>query len=782
MPIQRKFVIAIALLFLLTASQLHAADQPNPVDASSFLFNRPHESRQRWNQMDYGPFLTASITMPWPKDAITFKGICVRVGDASHEAGVCFDTDLLRMAAGWTQKPLELMGTPFDGTHRPPEGSRPAIRGPLSFATRPGPGWAKGDDFKDPRSSQWGPLPADWAKYRGLYVHGDQVVLSYTVGDCKILELPGSVVVDDKQAITRTIRIEKSSGPLTLLVAEADGGPANVDAGDKSLAVLGNTAAALVRGPAGAAWEIVDGKRLHLKLPAIAAPAIFKIVLVKTDKADTSAVAGFAKDPVVDPETLTHGGPVRYPQALSTHGELGKDDNAYTVDTVTSPEDNQWKSWLRFGGFDFFSDGRAAISTWNGDVWIVSGIDAKLDKLTWKRYATGLFQPLGLKIVNDVVYALGRDQITRLQDLNKDGEADFYETFNNDVTVTANFHEFCFDLQTDTNGDFFFTKGAPLLGTQEFDPIAANNGCVMKVSKDGSKLEVYATGLRAPNGSSTGPHGEITCSDNEGIWTPSSRINLVKQGGFYGCMGTAHRDPKPTRYDNPLCWLPHNGVPGSHDVIDNSSGGQAWITSDKWGPFTNDLIATSYGTCSLFHVMMERVGDEAQAGFVKFPLSFATGIMRARFNPADGQLYLAGLKGWQTSGGRDGAFQRVRYTGKPVVSIQAMHVKHTGIELTFTQPLETATAADANNYGIEQWNYKWTKEYGSPEFSVKEPNKKGHDTVEIKSITVSPDGKSVMLEIPEIAPVMQMMIKVKLKTADGAPMKLDIFNTINRVP
>jgi hypothetical protein len=40
----------------------------------------------------------------------------------------------------------------------------------------------------------------------------------------------------------------------------------------------------------------------------------------------------------------------------------------------------------------------------------------------------------------------------------------------------------------------------------------------------------------------------------------------------------------------------------------------------------------------------------------------------------------------------------------------------------------------------------------------------------------------VSLELPGIRPVMQMMIRVKVKAADGAPVKFDVYNTINRVP
>jgi glucose/arabinose dehydrogenase len=134
----------------------------------------------------------------------------------------------------------------------------------------------------------------------------------------------------------------------------------------------------------------------------------------------------------------------------------------------------------------------------------------------WKRYATGLFQPLGLKIVDDIVYVLGRDQITRLHDLNHDGEADYYENFNNDTVVTSNYHEFALDLHTDRAGNFYFAKGAPW----EPEVMSPHQGCLFKLSKDGSKLEIIATGFRAPNGMTVGPGDEITVSDNQGHWMP----------------------------------------------------------------------------------------------------------------------------------------------------------------------------------------------------------------------------------------------------------------------
>src|SRR5262249_10627529 len=124
-----------------------------------------------------------------------------------------------------------------------------------------------------------------------------------------------------------------------------------------------------------------------------------------------------------DVDALAKAGDLRWKELVEGKGEIGKaTTQPYVLDTITGPEQNPWHSWMRLGGLDFFSDGRAAISTWSGDVWIVSGIDDKLDHVTWKRYATGLFQALGLRIVNDELYVLGRDQITKLKDTNGDGE------------------------------------------------------------------------------------------------------------------------------------------------------------------------------------------------------------------------------------------------------------------------------------------------------------------------------------------------------------------------
>ena len=63
------------------------------------------------------------------------------------------------------------------------------------------------------------------------------------------------------------------------------------------------------------------------------------------------------------------------------------------------PERFPGNVWLRTSALAFFPDGRMAVCTHGGDVWIVSGIDKSLAKLKWKRFAAGMYEPFGLQVI-----------------------------------------------------------------------------------------------------------------------------------------------------------------------------------------------------------------------------------------------------------------------------------------------------------------------------------------------------------------------------------------------
>ena len=753
----RPLVLATAMAFpLLPLAAAEAKKDAKKADAKPAP--KPKASSTQWDLMDLGPSFAGGLQVPGDKGEVfrpALKGLSLNLGNG---AAVCFDTERLRLAIGWRGGFLKLP-TGREGL----EGVASPV-GDVAFKSDVLPGWADASgSFKEPKPPvkdgrelvSFGPLPKDWAKWRGHYVNGKQVILSYTVGKAGVLELPGYDAASG--AFTRTFHFEGAASAQKLLLA------------------TGETKLKATCSLAGSKIETSPEGWLVLNLPALQAGTTFAVALSPSGTEAKPATANLA--------ALTKGGAAQWNPVIETAGVLGKNDGAYTVDTLTLPDGkaNPWNSWIRTSGFDFFADAtKAAICSVSGDVWLVSGIDDKLDKLKWKRFATGLFQPLGLKIVDEKVYVLGRDQITRLHDLNGDGEADFYENFNNDIAISSHYHEFNLGLETDRAGNFYFNKGGNLGPFKH-----QHHGVVAKVSKDGSKLEAWANGLRAPNGIGMGPNDEVTSSDNEGNWVPSSRVNLMKAGGFYGHAHTAHTTTPPTDYDKPLFWLPHQ--------VDNSSGGQVWVTSDKWGPFRGDMLHMSYGSCSLFKVLKEEVGGQVQGGAVRFPLNFESGIMRARFSPRDGQLYATGLRVWQSSGAKTGAFHRVRYTGKPVAMPKELHVQPNGIEITFTSALDAKSAADDGNWAIDQWNYKWTSGYGSQMYSVAEPDKVignnkianskfGGEDLVVKKATVRPDGKTVFLEVEGgVKPVMQMRIRMNINAADGTPINQTIYNTVNKV-
>lgn len=744
----------------------------------------------KWDDMDLGPFFTGCYKV---KDSTSFKGVAVSVGTPEAPATMLFDSELMRFHAVWEGR-LAAFARGRGGL----EGTIGNDGDVTAYAD-----WSTGigaEIIADPRVRHQGNLPG--LKWKGIHVNGAATVLSYSVGKQSVLELPGSSVVDGVRIYTRTFTISAGSDVRQILVASGAGeladGVVKTTAGDK-------TTAFTLRGATGAMKLVVKDGKIIAELPALTAPTTFQIAFATVPTAGAAKLSAMqAKVELPAVAALTKPGAARWGEALVSQGKLGEEQGGYASDEITLPDDNRFKSWLRPGGHDFFADGTCALANMSGDVWIVSGLDEKLEAVKWKRFAAGLFQPLGCKVVDGKVYVLGRDQITRLHDLNNDGEADFYENFNNDCVVTDNYHEFALDLQTDKAGNFYYAKGSPWTPTT-WTP---HQGTMIRVSKDGAKFEVIATGLRAPNGLGMGPNDELSCSDNQGHWMPANRLNIVKPGGFYGMVTAAHKvltfknpdgsefsanpslqadrekfktdfwgkkeTPKPvTGYDAPLVWLPMN--------VDNSPGGEVWAPKG-WGAWGGHMLHMSYGKCVLYGVTQETVDGQQQGSVTAFPVKFRSGIQRGRFSPKDGQLYMTGLSVWQSSAVKDGCFHRVRATGKVGTYPTGFTTKANGIELTFSNPLDAASAGDLQSWNVEQWNYEWTGDYGSADFSALDPKKKGKDLVAITKATVSEDRKTVFLELADRVPVMQMRVRCDVKAADGSAVKHDTYATLNKLP
>ncbi len=723
-----------------------------------------------YENMDIGPswMNTFGDYFGGAKRTATLKGISLDLGEGWRGL---FDTETLQLVRV-SQETIEWGGTPWTGAH----GSFITMgnKTPLQITAKSS-GWADADgSFEDKRSLKgFGNMPH--AMYAGHYRHGREVVLEYTVNGTTVFDH----LTREGANVTRSLKVSAHDKPLTLLVAD--------ETGDFQIAADGKSAKSAdgleVIASSGVKWvvEPANLKRLVVQIPASKTETTVQIAFAR------GAAPALAKAP--DFKKLTSGGPGLWQEVITTAGVVSdKKDTSYVTDVLTLPENNPWGANLRFGGFDFINEDSAALSSWNGDVWVVKGLKGDWKELKWQRIASGLFEPLGLKVVKGEIYVNGRDQITKLIDLNKDGEIDHYKTFNRDVYISQNFHEFAFELQTDKAGNFYFAKGGPVRGGgRNFEQILPHHGIVAKISPDGKKFEVVATGLRAPGGLSVGPEGQITTGENEGTWQPCCKINYVTAKNapvFFGTEPT-RQTLKDAPYTAPLVYLPMD--------VDNSGGSQVWVPDfAKFGLKKGELIHLSYGKSSVYRVLPVERDGKMQGGVVKLPITLQSSAMRARFHQ-DGSMYVLGFRGWQTNAPTNCAFQRVRYISEVGINLpEKLEYTDTGVKIHFSTKLDAELANDITSYSGQRWDYVRGPQYGSGEFSVDTPDTealekaltsesqkhKMRDKIAISSAKLSADGKAVELVIDGMKPSMSLKVAYDLENADGDVMIGDIHATV----
>ena len=604
--------------------------------------------------------------------------------------------------------------------------------------------------FSLAQTDGWGE-DTDDAAYRGYYANGKRVVFSYEVGGVAVLDSPMAVeggfvrVLEFPHGVGREIR--------TRVFAPQKSASRGEVVGDALVYRVENSEESLVVSSAGATLEVGPEGGVWLKIPAKEKPSSCRVFVVKSAKPDEL-------QPVASTGSLselTKGGGALWPETFTLPGKLGNDGEAYAIDTLPLPTKNPWNAAMQLSGIDFQPNGDALVTTLQGDVWRVSGLDEKLDAVRWKRFATGLHQPLGMHIDEDGIFVLGRDQITRLHDLDGDGEADFFENYANDFGNFFKSHSHTFGLGRTSDGAFHFvardrimrTSGGPNRITEEIAS-GVRNCMGFGASRDGSDIVLIAP--------------------QEGSWTPGSMIIEVSEGEFYGHL--FNRTDRP-EFAAPLCFVPRG--------IDNSTGGMVHVppANDRWGPFGGSFVGLSYGACSHFMILRDaESGARPQGAIVPLSGDFEAGVMRGAFSPKDGQLYAVGLDGWGDYSIADGCLHRVRYTGKPVLHPTGFGVHANGLRIDFAEKLDARAVENTGSYFAQQWNYEYARRYGSPEFSVRHPESLGHDPVAVRSAKLLPGGKSIFLEIPEIEPVMQFHVRMHLATADGKPFKTDLFPSL----
>ncbi|MBI2946779.1 MAG: PQQ-dependent sugar dehydrogenase [Verrucomicrobia bacterium] len=498
-------------------------------------------------------------------------------------------------------------------------------------------------------------------------------------------------------------------------------------------------------------------------------------------------------------------------------------DDFFFIEHFPVPKDIK----LLVGGMDFLPTGDLAICTYAGEVWIVEGATGAPTQVRWRRFARGLNEPGGLRVVHGNIYVTQKCELTRLVDTDANGEADLFECLSDDWGYTGNYHSYATGPALDASGDFYVmitghrpiydvpfmgwcVKVSPLAGSARVSrPVAdASSATSGAQTQSGAQVAVdaprqtgegaglmhagrvrsptltqytaegFCSGLRVPNGFGEF-NGDLFMTDNQGHWIAANKLNHLQAGKYYGYPSTL---PAPraqfngdTNFTPPAVWFPYAWV--------RSASGIAPITDERFGPFQGQMLVGEFQNASVMRVALEKVNGQWQGAVFPFVKGFASGVNRIVFGP-DGKLYAGGLRmgHWTSIAPQPHSLDRVSFTGKIPFEIREARAQPDGFALTFTQPVDAASAGDAENWDALQYTYGYDGQHNAPEKDRDE--KIPGPPVRVIKASVSADQRSVRLQIDGCQPHHVIMVRaLDVKSADGQKLRHDTFHyTLNQIP
>jgi len=461
----------------------------------------------------------------------------------------------------------------------------------------------------------------------------------------------------------------------------------------------------------------------------------------------------------------------------------------YEIKTLPIPQD----LYLEVGGLATMPDGRLAVSTRRGEIWIVENPYQKDSHQTnYRRFASGLHEILGLAYKDGVFYCSQRGELTKITDTNRDGVADLYEPIYQ-FELSGNYHEYTYGPVFDKNGDMLVTLNLAWIGFGE-GKFAKWRGWLVKIKPDGT-LEPQSAGLRSPAGYSINDEGDIFYGENQGDWVGSGRITHLAKGDFAGNPGGIKWAKEPNSPfkltleeipDNsqpmfeaakkvknlklPAVWFPHAimGISTSDIIQDTTKG--------KFSPFPGQYFVADQGQSKVMRVFMEKVNGVYQGFCINYREGFQSGILRERFG-LDGSMFLGMTsRGWGSTGKDNFGLQRLVWNGLTPFEINTIHAKSDGFEISFTQAVDVKSVKNAASYALRSYIYQYHHQYGSPIINVNE--------LKIKGISVSPDKKTVRISMDGIRQfyIHEFILKGVLN-AEGDPLLHETaYYTLNQIP
>lgn len=447
----------------------------------------------------------------------------------------------------------------------------------------------------------------------------------------------------------------------------------------------------------------------------------------------------------------------------------------YRVETIATPKGLSTEC----GGLAFMPDGRLVACFHRGEVYTYDPA-----KKTWKLFAAGLHDPLGVVALSDrQIVVMQRPELTRLTDNDGDGVADQFDTITDAFGMTGNYHEFAFGPLLAKDGSMFVSLNVASNGAGIRSEVRGRltdlsgpdsrmysavpyRGWVVRIAPDGT-LTPWAAGFRSPNGLGFDADENLFVPDNQGDWIGSSPLYLVEKGKFYGHPASlAWKDGVTTPPAKlPVTELAAMKTPAAivfpHNLMANSPTQPLLITTGgKFGPFEGQMIIGEMNRARLIRVMFDKVAGQLQGACV--PLLDNGGLLKGNNRLAfakDGSLWAGQTDhGWAG----DKGLQRITFTGKIPLDVLAMKLTKKGFDLTFTRPLDAAGASSPTAYKLSRYYYEYHSAYGSKQYDLQ--------AITVNGATLSKDRRTVSLELPELTAWRVYELHLDgLKAEDGAP-------------
>jgi hypothetical protein len=423
----------------------------------------------------------------------------------------------------------------------------------------------------------------------------------------------------------------------------------------------------------------------------------------------------------------------RWPDVLDTVMEPGaKTGPGWILDRIPLPEENPWGRRIRPADVTFLADDRAALVTFEGDVWSLTLQD---ERVKWKRLASGLSEPLAIGHFSGTIQVFSRNGLVRLHDRDGNGEADFYENHSSLIHQTVGTRGYPLDMEMDEEGRTWCTVGgidSTGRGTAS-PPPNPHAGGIFLISADGSQLETVARRAREPFIARDPKTGNLAMSDQQGHFMPSSGIFPVTPGAdlLYPVEVEPGKEPVPA------VWIPHEQ--------DTSSASPLWMRDTAFPAWEGGLLNISYGTGRL--ILVRPLGAwPAQQG-AAIPLGIETDIplLHARIHPGDGSVWLAGMRIYDSRVEALGGLGRLRPGSGAVSAPVDARMFEEGVILTFAGEIDT-DSIDAEAIRVREWQYRRSPAYGSPR--LRRDTSQGTEPLASGNVWLSRDKRSAFVHPP----------------------------------